>query len=131
MSKEDSTKKIRVMLVEDHAAFRRAMALLLSREPDLDVVAEAGSLDEARRHAALVEFDVAVMDLGLPDGDGADGIADLRRYNPGVTVLILSASLDPSNLARVKEAGADGMVDKFATPGEIVGAIRRLRSEQA
>ena len=71
------------MLVEDQADFRHLIATLLGRQQDLEVVAQAGSLAEARRHAAAVEFDVAVLDLGLPDGNGADLIAGLRRASPG------------------------------------------------
>lgn len=126
MPEQDPRKPIRIMLVEDQARFRRAMASLLGREPDLEVVAEAGSLDEARRHAASVEYDVVVLDLGLPDGNGANLIGELHEANPGAVVLILSASLDPTSLARAREAGADGILDKLAPPVEIIGTIRHL-----
>jgi DNA-binding NarL/FixJ family response regulator len=122
----DAKKTVRVMLVEDQVPFRRSMAYLLGREPDLEVVAQAGSVDEARSHAASVVFDVVVVDLGLPDGDGVDLIAELRVASPDAAVLILSASLDPANFAKAEEAGADGVLDKFARPGEVVDAIRSL-----
>ena len=125
---EDRAGPVRVMLVEDHAAFRRAMAFLIGQQPDLEVVAQAGSLEEARRHAASVSFDVAVLDLGLPDGDGVDVIRDLRQAGSGAAVMVLSNTLDPTNLQRATDAGADEMSAKFATPDEIVGAIRRLGS---
>ena len=114
------------MLVDDHADFRHLMTALLAREPDLEVVAQAGSLAEARSHAAAVRFDVAVLDLGLPDGNGVDLIGDLRAANPDVAVLVLSASLHPTNLERATEAGADEILDKLTSPTEVVGAIRRL-----
>lgn len=119
------------MLIEDQADFRRLMAAWLGREPDLEVVDQAGSLAEARSYAAAARFDVAVLDLGLPDGNGVDLIAELRRANPGTAVLVLSASLDPTSLQRAAEAGADEIMDKFATPGEVVGAIRRLGTGEA
>jgi DNA-binding NarL/FixJ family response regulator len=78
-----------------------------------------------------VRFDVAVLDLGLPDGNGADLIGDVREFNAGAAVLILSASLHPTNLERATEAGADEILDKVATPGEIVGTIRRLATGDA
>ena len=115
-----------IMLVEDRVDFRHLMVALLGRQPDLEVVAQAGSLAEARRHAASLKFDVAVLDLGLPDGNGADLIRDLRAANPGVAVLILSASLDPEKLKRATEAGADEILDKLASPNEVFEAIRRL-----
>ncbi len=118
--------RIRVMLVEDHADFRHLITTLLGRQADLEVVAQAESLAEARRHAAAVGFDVVVLDLGLPDGNGADLITELRKASPGVGVLILSASLDAKNLKKANDAGADEMLDKLVAPGEVLGAIRRI-----
>jgi DNA-binding NarL/FixJ family response regulator len=120
------TGAVRVMLVEDHADFRRLVAAVVDREADLEVVAQAGSLEEARGRIASVGCDVAVLDMGLPDGVGSDLIAGLRETCPGSAVLILSASLDAANLARVKEAGADEVMDKFGDPAEVVRTIRRL-----
>ncbi len=116
----------RVMVVEDHADFREFMVALLGREEDLEVVAQAGSVAEARSHAAEVSFDVAVLDLRLPDGNGVDLIGDMRESNAGAAVLILSASLDYRSVERATEAGADEILDKLAAPGDIVGTIRRL-----
>ena len=125
---EGLARPVRVMLVEDHAAFPRAIAMLVDREPDLEVVAQAGPLDEARHQAASVGFDVAVMDLRLPDGDGVDLIGELRRATSGAALLILSNSLASTNLKRATDAGADEVLAKIATPDKIVGAIRRLGS---
>jgi two-component system response regulator DesR len=115
-----------VMLVDDHADFRRLVAAWVGRDPDLEVVAQAGSLEEARRHAASVGCDVAVLDMDLPDGVGSDLIAELREICPGCAVLVLSGGLDAANLARAREAGAAGTMDKFAARDDVVDAIRRL-----
>ncbi len=120
------TRPVRVLLVEDHADFRRLVAAWVNREPDLEVVAQAGSLEEARRQVASVGCDVAVLDMGLPDSVGSDLISELREVRPGSVVLILSASLDVANLARVREAGADEVLDKFVQPTAVVETIRRL-----
>jgi DNA-binding NarL/FixJ family response regulator len=124
MSGEAGTKQIRVMLVEDHPDFRDLMEVLLGSQSDIKLVAKAGSLAEARNHAVSFECDVAVLDLGLPDGDGVDLIADLRRANPEVGVLILSASLDTATLERAAEA--DEIIDKLAPLDEVLGTLRRL-----
>jgi DNA-binding NarL/FixJ family response regulator len=126
---EDPKKSLRTMLVEDHASFRQAIAFVLGLEPGFEVVAQAGSLAEARQ--VLEGVDVAVVDLALPDGNGADLIDDLHRYNPGVKVLVLSATLDQKNLVSAVEAGAAGVLDKLADLDEIVGAVRRLEAGQA
>ena len=120
------TGAVKVMLVEDHAGYRRLLAAVVDREADMEVVAQAGSLEEARGRIAPAGCDVAVLDMGLPDGIGSDLIAGLREICPGSAVLILSASLDAANLARVKEAGADEVLDKFGDPAEVVRTIRRL-----
>jgi DNA-binding NarL/FixJ family response regulator len=93
------------MLVEDRGDFRRGIASFLERQPDTEVIAQAGSLKEARRHIASVGCDVAVLDLGLPDGNGANLIGELREVCPDSAVLILSASLGMANLTRTQEAG--------------------------
>ena len=119
------------MLVADHDEFRRLMTAMLHRQPDLEVVAQAGSMAEARNQAAAAKYDVVVLDLGLPDGNGVDLIEEVREFNAGAAVLILSASLHPTNLERATEAGADEILDKLATPGEIVATIRRLGTGEA
>jgi DNA-binding NarL/FixJ family response regulator len=119
---------IRVMLVEDHLAFRQSLASLLSREPDLEVVAQAGSLAQAREmlHTPL---DIAVLDLSLPDGDGKDLIGELRQSNAGISVLVLTVMLGPGHLEEVLKAGADAVLHKVASPTTIVEEIRRLAGE--
>jgi DNA-binding NarL/FixJ family response regulator len=124
MSGEAETKQIRVMVVEDHPDFRDLMEILLARQSDIKLVAQAGSLAEARNYAVRLEFDVAVLDLGLPDGDGVDLIADLRRANPEVGVLVLSAGLDTASMERAAEA--DEIMDKLAPLDEVLGTLRRL-----
>jgi two-component system, NarL family, response regulator DevR len=126
MTETGAVRVVKVMLVDDHTDFRRLVAAVVDREADLEVVAQAGSLEEARGRIASVGCDVAVLDMSLPDGVGSDLIAGLREICPGSAVLILSASLDAATLARVKEAGADEVLDKFGNPAEVVGAIRQL-----
>ncbi len=116
---------IRILLVDDHASFRQPLAFMLNREPDFTVVAQAGSLAEAR---ALLneEIDVAVVDLVLPDGNGATLVRDLRTANSHSQVLVLTASVDRRDLARAVEAGASGVMNKSASIEEIISAIRGL-----
>jgi two-component system response regulator DesR len=116
------------MLVEDHPDFRALMEVLLNGQSDIELVAQAGSLAEARAHAATFEFDIVVLDLGLPDGHGEDLIADFRRFNPDVGVLILSASLDPASIEKATRLGADEIMDKLAPLEEVLSTVRRLGS---
>ena len=126
MSLEPETRRIRVMIVEDHADFRELMKVLLDGQPDIDLLAQAGSVTEARAQAARFELDVVLLDLGLPDGSGADLIADLRRASHHVKILVLSASLDPSGIEKARRAGADMIMDKLTPVGEVLATVRRL-----
>jgi DNA-binding NarL/FixJ family response regulator len=126
MKRKDGVTPIRVMLVEDDADFRRLMASLFDRQSDLELVAQAGSLAEARKLADTVSLDVTVLDLGLPDGDGVDLIPELRRVNAGVAVLIFSASLDPASIEKATRVGADEIMDKFSPLEEVLSTVRRL-----
>ena len=126
MTVEPEARRTRVMIVEDHADFRDLMEVLLDRQPDIELLAKAGSLVEARAQAARFELDVAVLDLGLPDGNGADLIADLRRASNEVRVLVLSASLDPAGIEKARSAGADEILDKLTPVDEILATVRCL-----
>jgi DNA-binding NarL/FixJ family response regulator len=115
---------IRLLLVDDHLSFRQPLAVMLGLEPGLAVVAQAGSLAEAR--PLLAGVDVALVDLDLPDGDGADLIRELRRANPRARALALAAGADPAEAARAVAAGAAGVLDKARPVAELVAALRRL-----
>lgn len=120
------TEPVRVLLVDDHAAVREAIALAFRQEPDFEVAGQAGSLAEARQ--MLQEVDIAVIDLGLPDGDGGDLIRDLREVNPRAQAIVLSASIDRSEIARAVDRGAAGVLEKTAGLDEVVHAVRRLHA---
>jgi DNA-binding NarL/FixJ family response regulator len=90
-------------------------------------IAEARGMLEERQHP----IDVVVLDLGLPDGYGADLIKELHEKNPQAQALVLSASLDRANIARAVELGAAGVLSKTAHLDEVVQAVRRLRAGEA
>ena len=125
---ERAAEQVRVLLVEDHAAVREAIAGMFERESDLTVVGQAQSLAEARE--LLHGVDVAVLDLALPDGDGIALIPELEAASPGAQVLVLSANLDRAQTARAIDAGAAGALDKTADLDQVVDAIRRIRAGQ-
>lgn len=114
------------MLVEDHATLREPLAFMFNREPDFEVVAQAGSLGGAREK--LGSIDLAIVDLDLPDGDGTDLIGALRAVNPRGMVLVLTANADREAYARAVEAGAAGVLHKTVRIQQVVDASRRLLS---
>ena len=117
---------MRLLLVEDHAAFRGALEFVLDRQPGLQVVGRCGSLAECRGLRNLGDVDVTLLDLHLPDGDGADLIEDLRGANPRVKVLVLSASPESGLQERMARSGADAVIDKTVGPAAIADDVRRL-----
>ncbi len=119
----------RVLLVEDHATFREPLSFMFNREPEFEVVAQAGSLEEAR--GVLVGIDFAVVDLDLPDGDGTELIGPLRALNPRGMVMVLTASADREAHARAVEAGAAGVLHKSVRVGEVVESARRLMAGES
>jgi RNA polymerase sigma factor (sigma-70 family) len=120
-----SAQPIRLFLVDDHSASREPLAELLSRQPDMTVVGQAGSLDEARALLrAGVVADVGLVDLDLPDGNGAELIRDLRRRDRDALVIVLTASRDPMDRARAVANGAAGIIHKSASVRHIIDAIR-------
>ncbi len=117
---------MRVMLVEDHASFRQAIAFILDREAGIEVVAQAGTLDEARRILTEREVDVAVVDFNLPDGRGTEFVEHLRLLTPRVMTLLLTASVDPETYSLARESGANEVLHKSEAITGIVEAMRRL-----
>ena len=115
---------MRVLVVDDRVDFRQAFAAVLGAQPDLAVVAQAGSLAEAR--PMLEGVDVAILDRGLPDGDGLTLMRPLRDANPHARVFVMSATLEMRHPEDALEVGADGVIDKV---GPFERAFALIRGE--
>jgi PAS domain S-box-containing protein len=131
--RQESRRKTRVLLVEDHAAVREAIAIAFNKDEGFEVAVQAASLSEAKEMLGAEPevgpvVDVAVVDLGLPDGYGGDLIKELRAANPRAQALVLSAGLDSAEIARAVQAGAAGVLNKTAHLDEVVEAVGRLRA---
>jgi PAS domain S-box-containing protein len=129
--REEPEEEIRVLLVEDHASFRQAAASVFEREAGFEVVAQAGSLAEARKMLEQKSPDVAVIDLILPDGYGWELIKELRAANRRAQALVLTAELGRAEMARAVESGAAGILHKTAELEEVVEAVQRLSAGEA
>ena len=117
---------VRVMIVDDHEVVRRGIADVVDRSDGLSVVAEAGSVAEAKRRAALVRPEVALVDLQLPDGTGIDIITWLRTELPETRSVVLTSFDDDDALASALHAGAKAFLLKSVRGAEIADVIRAV-----
>jgi two-component system, NarL family, response regulator DesR len=117
---------IHVLLAEDQALVRGAMAALLALDDGIAVVAEAARGDEVVPAAIEAQPDVALLDIELPGGDGLSAAAALREAVPTCRVLIVTTFGRGGYLRRAMDAGAVGFLLKDAPAGELASAIRRV-----
>ena len=119
---------ISVLLADDQALVRGALAALLDLEPDLSVVAQVGSGEEAVEACARELPDVALLDVEMGGMDGITATAQVKRRTPDVKVLIVTTFGRPGYLRRALQAGADGFVVKDTPAAQLADAVRRVAS---
>lgn len=117
---------MKVVLVDDHEVVRQGLKTLIDAEDDLDVVGEAGDVDNAIRQVGYHSPDVVVMDVRLPDGTGVEACREIRSRWPDVNVLMLTSYADEEALVSSIMAGASGYVLKRIDAADLVDAVRRV-----
>lgn len=122
---------IRVMLVDDHEVVRQGLRSMLDAEEDLEVVAEAGTADEAVLRARSYKPDVVVLDVRLPDRSGVMACRDIRAEHPDMAVLMLTSFSDDQALFDSIMAGAAGYVLKQIRGNDLIDGIRRVGSGES
>jgi two-component system response regulator NreC len=120
------TQPIRILIADDHALIRSGLTLLLSSQPDLQVVAECGTHDEVTERLAALPggVDVITLDLTMPGSSPASFIEELVRTHPDLAVVVLTMHDDPSHARISLAAGAKGYVVKSAADRDLLEAIR-------
>ncbi|MFH8727321.1 response regulator [Streptomyces termitum] len=121
----------RVFLVDDHEVVRRGLRDLIDDEPDLRVVGEASTADQALARGPALRPDVAVLDVRLPDGDGIAVCRELRSRMPGLACLMLTSFDDEDALLDAIMAGAAGYVLKQIKGSDLVSAVRTVATGQS
>lgn len=122
---------IEVFLVDDHEVVRRGIRELLENEPDIVVVGESASAEDATRRIPSVRPHVAIVDNRLPDGSGIDVCRDVRSVDPDIAVLILTSFDDDEALSASILAGAAGYVLKQVRGSDLVTGVRRVAAGQS
>ncbi|MEF2524740.1 MULTISPECIES: response regulator transcription factor [Streptomyces] len=122
---------IKVFLLDDHEVVRRGVRDLLDAEPDITVVGEAGTAEQALARGPALRPDVAVLDVRLPDGDGITVCRELRSRMPGLACLMLTSFDDEEALLDAIMAGAAGYVLKQIKGSDLVSAVRMVATGQS
>jgi len=120
--------RIRVLLADDHAAVREALAVLVDSQPDMQVIAQAGTGDEAVERAREGRPDVAVLDLSMPAMSGLEVTTVLRDALPATRILMLTRHGEYHHVQELLRAGANGYVLKQSSSQELLQAIRVVAS---
>jgi two-component system nitrate/nitrite response regulator NarL len=124
-------KKIRVLLVDDHALFRSGVKALLQREEDIEVAGEAGNALEGIEKAKALRPDVVLMDISMPGIKGTKAIQALLEAVPSVNLLMLTVSENESDLFDAVKAGAKGYILKNIEPDDLIRSIKRVAAGEA
>jgi two-component system response regulator DevR len=127
----DAVAGIRVLVVDDHEMFLERIARVLANESDIEVVATAATMADAVRQAVDTQPDVAIVDYGLPDGDGAEAATAIRGVSAETKVLIVTGNTDERALIAAIDAGCSGFVTKDKAVRELVDAVRMANAGEA
>ena len=126
-----ATGTLKILIVDNHDIVRKGLAMLVSRQKDLSVVAEAGTVAEAVEKARRAVPDVVVMDIRLPDGSGIEACREIRDENGDIKVLMLTSYSGEEAVMGSIMAGASGYLLKEIRSQEIVDAIRKVGAGQS
>jgi two-component system response regulator DevR len=122
---------IRVFLLDDHELVRRGIRDLLEQEPDVQVIGEADTAQDAKARIPALRPDVAILDARLPDGNGIDVCRDIRSVDPSIRALILTSYDDDEALFAAIMAGAAGYLLKQVRGTDLVSAVRLVAAGQS
>jgi DNA-binding NarL/FixJ family response regulator len=122
---------MKILVADDHGIVRAGIRLLLERQLDLEVVAEAADGVEAVEQALAVRPDLCILDVGMPRLTGLQAAREIRSHLPGAHVLMLSMHDDEHYLFEALKAGASGYVLKREADQDLVGAVRAVGSGEA
>jgi two-component system, NarL family, response regulator len=122
----EQSSRIRVMCVDDHRVMLDGLALLIDRQPDMEVVASATNVAQAVSEHARVRPDVTLMDLQLPGVNGLEGIKQIRHAAPAARIVVLTMYQGDEDIYRSLEAGAATYLLKDALSDELVTVIRQV-----
>src|SRR4029079_15717023 len=126
MAEAEPTRALRLLVVDDHEVVRQGLVALLDRRPGFQVVAQAGSVQEATAQARLHRPDIVVMDVRLPDGSGGEACREIRAELPDTRVIMLTSFPDDEAVLSAIVAGASGYLLKQIRARDLVAALEAV-----
>jgi DNA-binding NarL/FixJ family response regulator len=126
MTETTPVKTLRLLVVDDHEVVRQGLVSLLDRRPGFQVVAEAGTVEQAIAQARLHQPDIVVMDVRLPDGSGVEACREIRAELPGTRVIMLTSFPDDEAVLSAIVAGAAGYLLKQIRARDLVAALEAV-----
>ena len=118
--------RIRIVIAEDHTILREGLRLLLSSNPDFEVVSEAQDGLNAIRLVESLKPDIVLMDLSMPRINGLEAIQEIKKLSPSTKILVLTVHKDEDHILSALKRGADGYIPKDATRSELMLAIENI-----
>jgi two-component system response regulator DevR len=126
MAESPPARTLRLLVVDDHEVVRQGLVALLDRRPGFQVVAEAGTVEEAIAQARLHQPDIVVMDVRLPDGSGVEACREIRAELPETRVIMLTSFPDDEAVLSAIVAGASGYLLKQIRARDLVAALEAV-----
>jgi len=123
-----SNEQISIIIVEDEPEFRRRFAQIIENEPSMRLAGVAANKREAQALIEKENFDVMLIDLGLPDGNGIELIRSVSAKKPDCDIMVVTVFGDEQHVVSSIEAGATGYILKDSTPADVISCIRLLRA---
>lgn len=128
MGDEGGAVPVRLLIADDHALVRQGLRGMLEREPDIEIVGEAGNGREAVDLCRALDPTLVLMDLRMPEMDGLEATRTIKQEHPEVGVLMVTMHDNQDYMLEATKAGAAGYVLKDAPRDELIGAVRRVAS---
>ena len=125
-----ASRKLKLLLVDDHAVVRFGLRMLLEEQDDIEIVGEAPTGREAIDAVVRLEPDIVLMDIGLPDISGIEATREIKRIRVETAVVVLTIHEDEEYFFNMLQAGASGYVPKRAAPDELLTAIRAAARDE-